>query len=63
MSDIVSYENVSIPFRAWGNRQVLYEEIIHEKPWLRDFIAVFPNCFEYDQSRNLWVFYPQGDKP
>jgi hypothetical protein len=48
-------ETVEVPFQMLGNRQVLTEKQAVELPWVGQFIASFPACFEYDLIRNIWV--------
>jgi len=56
----ISYENLPVPFQTIGNVQCLTEKQLVEEPWLREFIARFPNCFERDLNREIYRFYPRG---
>lgn len=55
-----AYVNEAVPFKTWGNRQVLTRKQVVEMPWLKEFIAQFPKCFEYDFSMDLYVFDPEA---
>lgn len=59
----MSFENVAVPFKTHGNRQVLCEEQLQTAKWLRDFVDAFPRCFEFDERNSLWIYYPDGDAP
>jgi hypothetical protein len=59
----MKYETVAIPFKQWGNRQVLTRKQLVEEPWLEDFVKRFPNCFERSNLCDVWVYYPEGDAP
>jgi hypothetical protein len=54
------FETVEVPFIAWGNYSVLTDMQIMEMPWLLDFINRFPNCFERDDMRSIYIFWPEG---
>lgn len=56
-------ESAGVPFQVWGNYSVLTDIQLLEMPWLMDFIARFPNCFERDDMRSIHVFWPEGDSP
>lgn len=55
MSD---YQTVAIPFQLAGNKRVLGRKQIAEQPWLREFVATFRYCFEYDPAMCWYVYSP-----
>lgn len=57
------YVNEAVPFVLIDNRQVLTDQQIAKQPWLRDFVGRFPHCFERDELRMCYFFYPEGDIP
>jgi hypothetical protein len=57
------YDNVAVPFITIGNRQVLTDELLAELPFFKEFLALFPDCFERVESLSLWVYWPEGDAP
>lgn len=57
------YQNIEIPFLLWGNRQVLTAMQVMEEHALLEFITAFPRCFERDMTRELYLYYPDGDAP
>ena len=56
----MKYETVEVPFKLWGNRAVLTSLQVQEKPWLLEFMARFPNCFERSCVIDGWIYYPDG---
>ena len=52
------YSDEVVPFITLGNRQVLTDKQLVEMPWLKEFIARFPACFEYDLVQHMWVYAP-----
>lgn len=59
----VMFQNVEIPFKQFGNRQVLTVLQAAEYHYIREFIKCFPRCFEFDPRWQIWIFYPEGDAP
>ena len=57
------FENVAIPFKMWGNRQILTGLQMVQYPWIADFVKRFPACFEQCTYRDIVIFYPDGDAP
>ena len=57
----MKFENVEIPFRNFGNRQVLTDWQIIRDPWIKDFIDAFPMCFEYEPWLGVWFYCPDGN--
>jgi hypothetical protein len=55
-------ETAEIPFITMDNHQVLTDRQLRDEPYLADFVERFPRCFERDDIRNIWIFYP-GGKP
>jgi hypothetical protein len=53
-------ETVEVPLIKVGNKLVLTDQQLAEKPWLRQFVERYQNCFEYNHVLNYWVFYPGG---
>lgn len=52
---------VTVPFVLIGNKQALTDRQLLEQPWLRDFIARFPHCFERsDFVQCYYFFYREG---
>jgi len=52
-----------IPFLVSGNRQYLTGQQMAEEPAIREFVERFPACFEFDCTRDIVWFYPDGDAP
>lgn len=60
---MAQYENVAVPFKLLGNRQILTHQQLVQEPWIMDFVARFPTCFEYRMDTDILVFWPEGDAP
>lgn len=58
-----NFHTVSVPFQTWGNRQVITRRAIEAQPWIAEFVAAFPKCFEADFLNDVMIFYPEGDAP
>jgi hypothetical protein len=53
---MVQYVDVNVPFVNIENRLGFTALQVHDDPVCRDFIEAFPWCFEYDASRNVYLF-------
>ncbi len=51
-----AYSTVQLPFKIYGNKQVILREDADRERWIREFIERFPDSFEYDSVINGWVF-------
>jgi hypothetical protein len=54
------FETVEVPFKTIGNLQCLTVEQVLDEPWLAQFIMRFPNCFEYNDDIQAWIYYPNA---
>lgn len=54
------HENVEVPFIIVDNRQALFDIQLIEHSWLCDFVERFPRCFERDELRQCYFYYPEG---
>jgi hypothetical protein len=43
------FESTAIPFVQIDNRQALTGDQMAQMPWLREFVARFPDCFEWPE--------------
>lgn len=50
------YEDIPIPFMQIGNRRCLTELQRMELPYIAEFIAAFPQCFEFEPLRGVHIF-------
>ena len=58
-----NYKTAAVPFVMHGNRQILTREQLENEPYLADFIASFPVCFEHDPMLCVFYFWPEGNSP
>lgn len=57
---MTTYENAEVPFTIVDNRQVLFATQLIEHSWLREFVERFSRCFERDELRQCYFYYPEG---
>jgi hypothetical protein len=56
VSAMPKFIDVAVPFRMFGNRRGLTDEQIANDYCLTEFVRRFRHCFEYEVSRNVWMF-------
>lgn len=50
------YTSIPVPFIPFGNGRCLTEQQLCEDDCLRAFVQRFPESFEYDRVRRIFIF-------